>query len=289
MKFLETLLLLGILGSLLTLGDLILRPHQREKFQELFETFTLWLADIKSINWFDTLVRSERLQYALTLASVYAISIAILYIEIEATGASWKRILLVVVALICVPPLLAHYVRHPVPIAINHKDRVLSWQFRSITMLSQWLYRPEVLRVFAFKQIVFITGVAIGFSSLICLFVYVLAPLLAWSFSYIQFELGKHPWYFSVPYFIGFFIVLAIFSLLRRTFFSEHGQFIVLIVLLAFSVIALFASIFVVFLDICLMISKGIAWRIAEYGKGAFAAIVLIATAVLGILKLIEN
>ncbi len=93
MKIFETVFALGVLINLFKLGDMILRPQQKKKFEEVFETFTLWLDDIKPINWFNNLVHSGKLQYALTLISVYILVLIFLYFQPKASWASWEGVL----------------------------------------------------------------------------------------------------------------------------------------------------------------------------------------------------
>ncbi len=88
--------------------------------------------------------------------------------------------------------------------------------------------------------------------------------------------------YLSVLYAIGGFIIFAVLMSLFGILF-QRGIAAVIIVLSTFSLITLIAIVSISLIDVCLKFLKGIAWRIVEYDKGPLAAIILIATVVLGI------
>jgi len=74
---LNLLLAVGILANLVKGGDLILRASQKKMLQDRFETLTLWIDDLRPVQWLSYLPRPKPALWWSVISTIYALLIPV--------------------------------------------------------------------------------------------------------------------------------------------------------------------------------------------------------------------
>jgi hypothetical protein len=251
---LNALLIVGALTSLLNLGDWVLRPHQKEAFQRFMESVTLTLDYTRPMSWFARL-GERRFAVAWTIISALFFvfagvpmmggALALLMDLWRNTLRAQARILLLV----------------DTPHA--HISAICIYIFITLNLLAIlatfWKIGSRVTRFLASEGRIAIFIVRL-------LIMYVITVGFAFALMNGAIYFGKTIWY----------AVIGIPSLLVLP---------VPIVLVTIGMLMVLLTLLLFILELLLKVSRAICWRIVEYSKGAWAAVIAILTAALGIYK----
>lgn len=243
-RTIDILFIIGLLVHLFKGADLLLRPHQERWLQEKCDTLALWLDFTRPLKWYAKFkIRKTRV--------ILIIGSAVLYLSLAAGLASrnwdpytqYNLIMIIVFTVYIAREFLdSGKSEHPVIKFLLSGQGFLIFLLRPILLLAVGAFI-----IFAYLVVVAALFYCFVTNQLV-LFIIILYGALT--------VLGILITY-NVP--LVQIEMLAVLSLC----------------ILCLSAILLVAEAF-------LLVFRGIAWRIAEYNKGAFAAIVLIATILLG-------
>lgn len=262
----DLLLFIGILSNVIKGGELILVKEQREQVQKFAEKTSLFLRNLKPLESLK-LFSVEKVRFlTLVLSGIFVLQFLIaLYFSMDQVSKYVEgHLALLVTGLISfclgwfmLPRFISKY---------GHQ-------------LSVWLYSHG-------KGMLFV-GRFLTFYALLMLFLSLL--LLLFLSSIVAF--GPDTWptnlydldniarrIFSEGSLLVYFIVIVLGLL--------YPTWIYIGVLIVVSQFVLFQVLILYILELMLKFLRGLARRIAEYTKGAFAALLLIATCVLGIVRL---
>lgn len=236
---------IGTIIQILKLGDLILRPHQRHWLQDKLETLALGLADVHPLNWYGKAINSR----------------GVFLIE-SAVAVTFFAVALLVYTL---PPPLA---------PITTADRSLAFLLQAEiallvlsrygTGLRSWVFSQGTFWTFVRRYFVLMTGGTLAL---------LLGLGIVWTYlMLIQTRVHSHEarTLLAIPALLMMCPILGAVSLWWIAIVTGH-------VIVAVR----FGTLFAAFL---IRIVTGIAWRIVEFDKGAWAALTLIATVLSGIL-----
>lgn len=246
-KVLEILLIIGIFANLLKGADLLLRRKQQDWIQEKFEILTLRLDYTRPLDWY-TGFKSRKARLSFIIAS----SLLYFSLDISISLINWNQ---VTVYWLLLRVLVISWI---------------TWQFIDRTKrehpLIKFILSGERFNLFLSRPcLILAMGIAINIA---------LATLLiAFFLSYISGEL------------VGC-IILLYSELFILGLFLTFMPIIEIEMLAVLSLLVLLTSVILLISEALLRIIRGIAWRIVEYTKGAYAAIVLLITVVLSILEL---
>lgn len=253
----NVLFAIGIFSNLVKLGDLILRPSQQQIVQRAVDRLTLWLDYTRPLDWLRRLLTKNSGRTFIRFTTIFVI---ISNIGQILSGGGLFGILVfsaipqhfhigIKIFALTITVLLT-------PFIVNRYGvRIALWLVADGRLL--WL----LLRYVGCA----ILG-AVGFGLLVALLgIPILLILLA---------SGGDPDP-NIVMAISFLVTLPLFE--------------VMITILMVPGLAIISMYFLVPLDICLRLLRGLAWRVAEYSKGAWAALMLLATVFLGIATIILN
>jgi hypothetical protein len=251
-RTLQLLLIAGILVNLVKGAELILRPHQEKWLQYKWESMTLWLHYSKPINWFfqsGKITQFFWISYALFFPVILVLALALL------PELKWRYWIGVILCFLMTGGLFLYSV-----IMKNKEDDV--YQLKIQQKLINWFSEGRTTRQYIFRLLLLAT------LTVVLIFLTYVSII-----GLIRLKVAS-PWAFFV---IIMFLVMPVVRL--------HGAYLVIINLGITSLTTLGLSLILLVAEFLLRILRGIAWRIAEYNKGAFAAIILVATALLGIIE----
>ncbi len=238
---------IGVLIQFIKLGDLILRPHQQKKIQELAESFVLRLEYVKPMEWFKSLIKRGWVFWF-----NYCTSSAMMYVSIEYFFENIKK---------------SHGIYNNLVIAVTTLSMILGTLFifhKYGHKLFIWLYSESRFKLFIVRYIYIILAYFL-IMALGCLVVYYLQLCILNS---------------------GYFIVRFLFMSLLLFFtllFAVYGTTSCVVICAAGYVLNFYF--FLLILTIILKFLRAIVWRIVEYNTGAWAAYTLLATVAIGIIK----
>jgi hypothetical protein len=250
-RVIESLLIVGVLVNLVKGADLILRRHQQEYVQRKFEVLANWFERTRPFDWY--LIGHKKWVLKRQFTIQFVIMINVFLLVAISRYATWRWWVIVV---------------------------VIGFNLAIITSI-------ETLRAMSAEPQRQLSG----------------ETPFEMMFDYLKDAKGffEHLWKHSVLIFAG---TLTGFLFWAITYLANHSQsWIIRIPLLILRIGVVFvaaalglvaiSSLFVVTLAISMMfceiivaIMRGITWRILEYNKGAFAAIILLLTIVLGLTEL---
>ena len=256
-RTIDIVLTIGILMNLIKGADFVLRPRQQAKIQSAVDTTTLYLEEMRPILWLQCLTTSRGQRVFLILGVIVAVLIdAVASIQGTIEGNYNPK------DLKQLPFLVASFLAL-FPLARRWAPPFLRRLIGSGKIIPFWL------RLFILQIIVIIP-----------IYVYAgLLYLLVWKLNGAQSSdaLDNRIWHTS--------------SSTERTEWTI-GMAILWPFLTYFLMITLAANIALYFAVICrlleyfLKVCRAFAWRVVEYNKGAYAALTLIATVCLSLLKL---
>jgi hypothetical protein len=273
----EVLLVLGIVINFIKGADLILRPHQQKWLQQRLDTLALHLDYTKPLEWYKRRAVGSKM-WLLICALIFFVSGFILTWLFNKPR--WGLILIFPGLSALTVELTAHvaelnrrfekiFPNHPGPKAVSRStEKLINWFMQSGTTV-QLIVRPTIL--------------ALG------------TALLSIAFQRILRELAARFPQFLEPAIKVLVVVLAVFWLLKISRhkvmweFRKMGfvQFIMVFMGIgAISVIMLISGLIMFISELALKLLRAITWRIVEYNKGAFAAIILLITIALGIAEI---
>lgn len=262
-RVVELLFIIGILINALKAADLLLRPRQQAWLQQKLETLTLRLDYTKPLDWYKGF-KNRRTKVILVIASsLLYLSLAVLILIIGRKGGAG---------------------------GLRVEDGPLGWSVNSplwlptFTLLIIWLtwefLDPRerehavvkfILRGGRFRSFLWRPLLVIAMAAAINL------TLLTLSVAFQLAAAYESTW----AWVILIYVYIAILGMLYT--FSVVVAEIEMIAML--SVIIFCLSITLLIFEAVLKVTRGIAWRIVEYNKGAYAAITLLITIALGILE----
>jgi hypothetical protein len=239
----EILLVIGVLVNLVKGADLLLRPHQQKWLQEKVETTTLWLTYLKPLRFYKTLSKRN------------------------------SQIVIAVIA-------SAYYGFLILQLAVIHEAVVTS-------SIKFFVFPSPGNKLFGD---LFLKVVVLGFGIGTIQFAF---PAIRWLLEGTRFQ------YFLLKFSLFVFLLLITFGIaialnaidspilkqliLNALILCTLFLLVSLLLVLSAGVTVIIYSILLLLLEGLLILLRGIAWRIAEYNKGAFAAIIVIITITLGI------
>jgi hypothetical protein len=248
MNVVEILLYIGVLATLLKGADIILRPKQQAWVQEKFETLTLRLDYTKPLTWYAKFkIRKNRVVLIIVSALLYFIL---------AIGLAWRnwqpytQYNLMMVAVFTFFVVLEFMDRH-----------------RSEHPIIKFLLSGQGFLIFLLRPILILAaGAAIILAYL------AIVTVLVW---------------FMISDQVVIFIILLYGSIAILGILITFNIPLVQIEMLAvLSLCIVCVAIFLLVTEGAIRILRGIAWRIVEYNKGAYAAIILFITIILAIIEL---
>lgn len=242
----DSLLSIGIFANLVKGGDLLLRKGQKEWLQDRFETFTLWLDEVRPVMWFGALCRPRPAAVWTTLIVLFLLvsptityggALALLLDLWLNTGRNILSANKPVYMFLLIGLLVA------VPVCV-----LLLW--RACPRLVRWLVGTgHGGRFFGRLLILYPTSVVI----------------------------------------FGFFYAISLFAkdivVIRYTLALVWPSLLPVFVLNASGVTLVSLLVLLWCLRVGVAVLSGLCWRIVEYDKGVFPALLLIATVALGLYR----
>jgi hypothetical protein len=283
----DTLFVVGVLINVVKGADLLLRPHQQKWLQRKVDAATLFLDYTKPLEWYKTHSIQRR---------VFKVAVVLLFVAgipaILLSGPDiswWMKIFFVVAAVVGIYGLItsdlslfdATIQRIELDVrfglTVSQDDRRKYRSARIGKRLSDWLFASETFLQHFSRPLVLglaFVGLLAGIVGSLLLGVYVFDKAAA-----------VLKGYSGVKLFVCVIVVAIILSLLfsvgrELTTIGEP-----LFILGIPSIIITVVFVAITFAEFVLKLLRGVAYRIADYNKGAFAALVLIATIALGVLE----
>jgi hypothetical protein len=260
---LDAALALGVLINLVKAGDLVLRPNQQARVQAWIEDLTLRVEEIRPIGWLERLTRPHA-HVVLVLVGVFEFVLVLLLVTLVPAGKTAALgpvgsnvFVMQLVAIVCsVPALVLTAKRYGPPFVA-------------------WLLGPAPVRGVTRR---FLKTLVLGFLVL-GLYEVILFGLVFFLWGDVPFDAMELPigeggpgiWVLGG----GLLVVWPAF-----TWFWVITQVAGLI---------LWAIVGVRFFEMLLKWIRALCWRVVEYNKGAWAAVVLIITIMLGVAKLLSD
>lgn len=243
----ETLLVIGILINLIKGADLILRPHQQKWLQDKVDTLALCLDYKSPLEWYIKSGFTQKwfwLWYHIVIVSAGTLYF---YSNNNLNTSTIVTLIFFSLSILIMKEKGGSFMIH-----------TAIWKMLIFRItgkkgdLIDWMFEGVTLQESIQKQFfVSLTGIA--------------------SFHFVYFNWDN--FYKNNSSSTGSLIFLTIFL------FVVHP----LAVIGVANIIVIIFSVSIVIAEFLLKIIRGIIWRIAEYNKGAFAAIILLVTVVLGV------
>lgn len=264
-KTVEILLIIGVIANFIKAGDLLLRPHQQKWLQEKCDTLALRLDYTKPIELLSNNEFIRRVTKTLYLITYFCILVILLYPSHQLTSISLRNI---VIALLILIPIYGW--------TSDEKARMNNWTLDKNAViwrlgethikLYSWMIGSSGLKQHLTRPLcvlIFSISLYLAFYS----FLWVLGLVASQSIFIKQGDDGEKYNLLSLPLFIV--ILLGGYILLPSLIIGLVGALVLIV------------SIIILLSEGILILLRGVIWRIAEYNKGAYSAIILIATALL--------
>jgi hypothetical protein len=259
---LNTLLVLGIVVNVIKAGDLVLRPHQQRAVQTFFEDITLRLESMRPLEWLASLSSTRGQRWLLFAGTAeFAVVLAIIVFHKVSAGeivsfANLGTVLdtaAIVLSLVTLP--LVPRLGGP--------------------RLMCWLVGDARVRGFVWR---FMLALFIGFFAIGiyegALFGSAYFVGHADPFDAMEKSMGHAG---AGAIIVGVGLLIAWPPFVYFWILTQVGGLVLWITLLAWVC------------EFLLKGARGVAWRIVEYNKGAWAALCLLTTVALGLIKLALN
>lgn len=269
----QILLVLGIVINLIKGADLILRCHQQKWLQDKLDTLALRLDYTKPLEWYKRKTIGSK--YWLLLCGLIffaAGTVAMLIVK-----SHWMAVVLLPGGCALSVELTAHVAEQnrrldkigiSVPRGVGEStEKLINWFMQSDTT-AQLILKPTICAL--------------------------ITAALSIAFERILYELVKR---FpdrvmgAMTVLVVLFFIFLVSRLLRLNLLPlwQKLRFVDFLMIFmgigAISVIMLISGLLMFTSELILKLLRGVTWRIAEYNKGAFAAIILLLTVVLGVLE----
>lgn len=260
-RIVEILLIVGILTNVLKGAEILLRPHQQKKVQTFFDHLTLKLEYTSPLKWFGYFLKNKIQVVFITIASLFLLigylgillsDFADLYYERYSDDHSYPADIPIFVITIAVAICIAIWAVPTSIVLIYRGNRVV-----------KWLYAEGNSSIFT-KRLFYFWGVPVFFNMVPILGLIPIVPaiILEKILPSILF------WIFLFIYALALVIVSGCWSVIG---FAAYFTFL--------------AQITCFCLEVLVRLLRAIAWRIVEYNKGAFAAVILLFTVLLGVVE----
>lgn len=261
----EILLIVGIFVNLIKGGELILRPHQQKWLQDKFETFVLMLDYTKPLEWYINKSRKKVFWISGWSIGLGLYGLAGAVIQPKRYGGltfkiSFDNLKTFIAASLIL--LVFSFTKYVLSKNSDESDEINSIVARLQKPLNEWLTDDESVG----GQISRLLFVGITAS----IFVIITGALLVFYIDNVFFATAAHD--DTVLFLLAMAGVVIIGSIVWIGVRFAIGVLIFMILFLS-----------MLFTELLLKLLRGLTWRIAEYNKGAFAALVLVATALLGV------
>lgn len=268
----EILLVIGILVNLIKGADLLLRTHQQKWLQDKFETLTLKLDYTRPLDWYMKGGKAVRLYWLLWMAAPLLTGIIFLpfreyylwflllaFVNITTYARDYKLV----------------FAKPRTEAQLQRLDNRLKKRgasgIRIERKFSNWIMGSPTYGQHLFRRFAL---------TILSIIVVLLLMTIMEGLTYVQnLILSRNNWPSYILFAIYIYFVLQL--CFRYLYVALPILFIGII-----GFIILICSTTILIAEVLLRILRGIAWRIAEYNKGAFAAIVLLVTIALGIAEL---
>ncbi len=244
----DVLLAIGVLTNVVKGGDLLLRKRQKEWLQERFEVLTLRLDDIRPVSWFEALSRPRP-------AAVWSAFSALFAFVAPISMLGGALAILLDLWFMSAQNILAVDASPRIALGIGFVVAV------PVSALVLWKLCPRLIRA--------LVRTGHGgrfFGRLLILY---LASVAAFGAFYGASVLMKD--------IASARVVMAVLWPLLLPAFVLNAAGLLLVTLLFFLWV----------LRLLFGVAKAVCWRIAEYDRGVFAAFLLIATAALGLYRVL--
>jgi hypothetical protein len=242
----EILLVAGILANVLKGAELILRPHQQKWVQTKVEYMTLWLEYSKPLEWFRRITRKQIQIIAIVI--ILVIFLFILSDLLMRWGIFFSRDDKLTMAIMLFFVLINGLI--PVIALTVYGSKFL-----------YWLYSEGKFLVFLRKYF--------SFAVLSSMALFLLFHVIKWIASYLN----------PTEKITGINFHLLMACIVAGIFLCIFYIAFVISVLCLFIIIT---QIILFVAEVILIALRAIAWRVSEYNKGAFAAVILVFTILLG-------
>jgi len=276
MRILDALLAVGILINLIKGAELLLRPHQQSWLQDKCDTLALWLEDSRPVRWYmkpNVPLRIHRLA-----GSVFVLIGGMGY-ALFAESRLWVTIIIIIaVTLLCTFMFTSAFddsdIEKTAPDSSGRRYRALHGiRARDIVVrdkLTEWLLDSPNFGTHLLKQGLLGVAGLLGFAGFMAIVIGV-----AYAGRYFN-SLGRlRIW--------QVLIITGLIILIAKVFFYVESVATPFIAMGCVSALSFLFTLSLVVTELFLKLTRGIVWRVAEYNKGAFAAILLIATGLLGV------
>jgi hypothetical protein len=274
-RIIPILLIVGIFVNLIKGGELILRPHQQKWLQDKFDTLTLYLDYTQPLKWLGESKSARK-----SIITFYG---TILLLLIESLGIYWlfhpspgrpgfDRVISVIVIIVMPFFFWSVYKFGQAELRKSKSIFPVNRLIDAVEMESNirnWILNSNYPPVWLFK-------------SFLTLLMTIICGLAVWFFFWIGTKLFI--WLQTEKSFL--LIIIALLLLTRVMLFVDSILLPIMLVYLSISILncmVFLLSIFLIPFEILVRLLRSIAWRITEYNKGAFAAIILIVTVILGV------
>lgn len=267
----EVLLIIGILVNLIKGADLILRPHQQKWLQMKADSLALRLDYTKPLEWY-TKHSGRRIFWVIYVIAPAVFFVgALVILNFMAGNRSWLLYLVIFCLVFMVLSCATTVGKGDWEQYYLKKEDVPKME----KLLTGWLLSSRTFIQQLFKHIL------ITIAAAVCLLFTYFCFKKGWGYAHLLYPEENDS--LSIKSFgrlLLFLLSLIPFLLLFRFLAVNAYRFgIVSLCVVIFSLIMLA-------IEIPLKVVRGVAWRVAEFNRGAFAALVLIITIALGITEL---
>ncbi|MGC2237980.1 MAG: hypothetical protein WA584_17605 [Pyrinomonadaceae bacterium] len=269
----EILLVIGIFVNFVKGAELILRPHQQKWLQEKSDWLALYLDYTRPIKWYNNEITKKKTFSIIYLVIILTLMVSALFSEIAPL---YIKLLVIAFLLLLIFTVFLE--------GLSFFDRT----YKPATPVSDIFTSPKrerMLHRLEMERRLF-TWVINGtdfINHLLKMFLLVISTsllIVAIYFSFnILFNLSD-----TYRHFVTIGMVIFVILIYEFQFAKNCGYYLFIFIFAGItSFIALIVCFFLIIAEFMLAVIRAIVWRIAEYNKGAFAALILIITAILGV------
>ncbi|NEO21889.1 MULTISPECIES: hypothetical protein [unclassified Moorena] len=262
-EFVDALLVIGILANLVKGGDLFLRESQKQKVQDISESITIYLDDLRPISWLRPLTTQKAQHWIIVVGVIEFVIVMVVAFTLQRLDPVDDNIF--GLSLILTQLLALVLSGLSLPFIFKTGPKTMSWLLQDERPL-QFLCR--FLRLIVFGYVI---GGAYQLFLLLLISLISLVIGQGGFFNSLEFLFQAGSWQ-QLTYVVGLLMIWPAF-----TYFWIVVQSVGLI---------LWLVVLIIMLETCLLVLRGFAWRVVEYSKGAYAALLLAVTIILGLVSL---
>jgi hypothetical protein len=268
-RVLEGLLFVGILIQVVKGADILLRPHQQKWLQDKFDTLALWLDFRRPLRWYMQPKNIRRVQAGMVAVAAIAVSIHFLINGGISRFYSAAVLVVGVVMLIVACVGGSFFEKRADEYTYRNLDKSDAKRMKLADALSEWIVNSSLPTHIA-KQVLF---TAAGL-----LFLLLLVSIAAKVTTVVKYVFDPiFQWHIIIGSVIGGVVAMVFMKLFFYVF-----PYIEAVLMVSFmSALSLVFCVGLILIELLLKVLRGLVWRITEYNKGAYAAILLIITSLL--------